>query len=62
MITVINKTMYHTHEMYHFFNLYVNDASDKINIQKPELKQYPKRQKKIGKPLLNTQKIIFHRK
>ena len=46
MITVINKRMYHTHEMYHFLNLYVNDASDKINIQKPELKQYPKRQQK----------------
>ena len=62
MITVINKNNVSYTRNVSFFNLYVNDASDKINIQKPELKQYPKRQKKIGKPLLNTQKIIFHRK
>ena len=41
--------MYHILEVYHFFKLYVNDGnskSDEINIQKLELKQYPKRQRK----------------
>ena len=46
MITVINKNKVSCTRNVSFFKLYVNDANskrDKINMQKPELKQYPKR-------------------
>ena len=52
MITVINKNNVSYKRNVSFFKLYVNDAnsiSDKINIRKPELKQYPKRQRKSVK-------------
>ena len=50
MITVINKSKVSYTRNVSFFKMYVNDAnskSDKINMQKPELKQYPKRQRKL---------------
>ena len=50
MITVINKNKVSCTQNISFFKLQVNDAnskSDKINMQKSELKQYPKRQRKL---------------
>ena len=49
MITVVNKNNVSYTRNVSFFKLCVNDAnskSGKIYIQKPELKQYPKRQQK----------------
>ena len=49
MITVINKIKVSYTRNVTFFKLYVNDAnskSDKINMQKPGLKQYLKKQLK----------------
>ena len=49
MITVVNKSKVSYTRNVSFFKLYVNDAnskSDKINMQKPGLKQYLKKQLK----------------
>ena len=49
MITVINKNKVSYTQNVTFFKLYVNDANskpDKINMVKPELKKYLKRQQK----------------
>ena len=49
MITVINKNEVSYTRNVSFFKLYVSDAnskSDKTKMQKSELKQYPKRQRK----------------
>ena len=46
MITVINKNLVSYTRNISFFKLYVkneNSKSDKISMQKPELKQHPKR-------------------
>ena len=64
IITVVNKSTVSYTRNVSFFKLYVNDAnsrSDKINIQKHELKQYPKRQSKSVNRY-QTQEIPFHRK